>query len=232
MPAFGQTAFGPNRIWPKIRIWPGRFRDRIWPNRIWPFGCFSVLAKISVVVVLLLLLLLLCLCVVVLWCVLWCPTPKDPNPKPVLVCVCAGPSVPTCCVFKNCCGGGLSRLLLVWPLLGPPSSGPPSARPPFPWTAQNFALCFHSLRRKFSFFLLLSGGVFSWNFGGVFEGRRVQMCTFGLSGCCVEPRRPHQTGPRGFTRQPENSKRAHLSVPALQTPQNSPRENPQREKKE
>ena len=32
----------PNRIWPKphlakkIRIWPGRFRDRIWPNRIWP----------------------------------------------------------------------------------------------------------------------------------------------------------------------------------------------------
>ena len=34
------------------------------------------------------------------------------------------------------------------------------------------------------------------------------MCTFGLSGCRVKPRRL----------QPENSKRAHLSAPALQTP--------------
>ena len=55
MPAFGQTAFGQNRIWPKksefgqvifvTRIWPNRIWpelvfqsvDRIWPNRIWPF---------------------------------------------------------------------------------------------------------------------------------------------------------------------------------------------------
>ena len=42
------------------------------------------------------------------------------------------------------------------------------------------------------------------------------MCTCGLFGCCVNPRR--LWGRRGFTRQPENSKRAHLSVPAHQTP--------------
>ena len=33
-----------------------------------------------------------------------------------------------------------------------------------------------------------------------------------------EPRRPVWWGRRGLTRQPENSKRAHLSAPALQTP--------------
>ena len=37
------------------------------------------------------------------------------------------------------------------------------------------------------------------------------MCTFGLSGCCVKPRRLR--GRRGFTQQPENSKRAHLALP-------------------
>ena len=36
----------------------------------------------------------------------------------------------------------------------------------------------------------------------------------------------------GFTRQPENSKRAHLSVPALQTPPKFHEKTPQREKKE
>ena len=78
-----------------------------------------------------------------------------------------------------------------------PSPGP--ALPldqPFPWTAQNFALFFPSL------------GVFSLNFGGVFECRDPQMCTFGLSGCRVEPRRPHQTGPPGLhttTRELQNS---------------------------
>ena len=84
---------------------------------------------------------------------------------------------------------------------------------PFPWTAQNFALFFSLSRRKFlSFFSLWE--VFSLNFGGVFEDRG----TFGLSGCRVEPGGPTRPGRRGFTRQPENSKRAHLSVPALQTP--------------
>ena len=42
------------------------------------------------------------------------------------------------------------------------------------------------------------------------------MCTFGLSGCRVKPR--WLWGIRGFTRQPENSQRAHFRPPALQTP--------------
>ena len=51
-----------------------------------------------------------------------------------------------------------------------------------------------------------------------------QMCTFGLSGCRVKPRRL-----RGFTRQPENYKRAHLRVPAFnhttKIQRNDPQEN-------
>ena len=38
------------------------------------------------------------------------------------------------------------------------------------------------------------------------------------------------SGRRGFTRQPENSKRAHLSAPALQTPPKFHEKTPQREK--
>ena len=72
--------------------------------------------------------------------------------------------------------------------------------------------------------------VFSLNFGGVFEGRGAQIYTFGLSGCSVKPRRLR--GRRGFTQQPENSKRAHLSAPALQKHhQNSTRRQP-REREE
>ena len=44
-----------------------------------------------------------------------------------------------------------------------------------------------------SFFSLL--GVLSLNFGGVFEGRNPEMCTFGLSGCCVKPQ-TNRVGPR------------------------------------
>ena len=65
------------------------------------------------------------------------------------------------------------------------------------------SFCSLSRRKFLSFFSLWE--VFSLNFGGVFEDRGAQMCTFGV-------------GRRGSTRQPENSKRAHLSVPALQTP--------------
>ena len=60
-------------------------------------------------------------------------------------------------------------------------------------------------------FFLSSLGVFSLDFGGVFEGRDPQMCTFGLS------------------------KRAHLRVPALQKPPNfhekTPRERKNAKKK-
>ena len=47
---------------------------------------------------------------------------------------------------------------------------------------------------------------------------------FRLSGCRLKPR-------RGFTRQPENSARAHLRVPALQTPPKFHEKNPKRGKK-
>ena len=67
-----------------------------------------------------------------------------------------------------------------------------------------------------SFFLPLLG-VLALNFGGVFENQGPQMWTFGLSGCRVRPW--WLRGRRGFTRQPENSKRAHFR--ALQHHQNS-----------
>ncbi len=50
-----------------------------------------------------------------------------------------------------------------------------------------------------------------------------------LSGCRVKPRRPQSR--RGFTRQPENSKRAHLRVPAFNHTTKIPREDTQRDTK-
>ena len=100
------------------------------------------------------------------------------------------------------------------PFPGPPFPGPPFLWTPFPWTAQNFALFFFPVPPQNSFFSSLSGCLLV-EFWWCFEDRDPQMCTFGLSGCRVKPRRLR--GRRGFTRQPENSKRAHLSAPALQT---------------
>ena len=54
----------------------------------------------------------------------------------------------------------------------------PSPGPPFPWTPK-ISLFFFSLHRKFQSFFSL-WGVFSLNFGGVFESRCAQMCTFGV----------------------------------------------------
>ena len=79
-----------------------------------------------------------------------------------------------------------------------------------------------------SFFPLL--GVLSLNFGGVFEGRDPEMCTFGLSGCRVILRR--LWGRRGFTRQPENSKRAHFRPRRFKTPPKFHERTPKRGKKE
>ena len=70
----------------------------------------------------------------------------------------------------------------------------------------------------------LSLCVFLLNFGGVCEDRDPQMCTFGLSGCRVKPRRLR--GRRGFTQQPENPKREHLTAPALPNTTKKPREDP------
>ena len=71
---------------------------------------------------------------------------------------------------------------------GPSCAGTPLGRTPLRRTAQNFALFFPSPATIVTLFCL-SLGVFSWNFGGVFEGRDPQMCTFGLSGCRVKPQR-------------------------------------------
>ena len=78
----------------------------------------------------------------------------------------------------------------------------PLPQTPLRWTAlpldrPKFRSLFSLSRRKFlSFFSRWV--VFSLNSGGVFEGRNPKMCTFGLSGCRVKPRRPHQTGPPGL----------------------------------
>ena len=66
------------------------------------------------------------------------------------------------------------------PLPDPPSAGPPKFRFFFSLARYNFH----------SFFPLF--GVHSLKFGGVFEGRDPEMCTFGLSGCRVKPRRLFQ----------------------------------------
>ena len=55
------------------------------------------------------------------------------------------------------------------------------------------------------------------------------MCTFGLSGCGVKPR--WLRGRRGFTQQPENSKRAHLRPRRFKHNQNSTRKPPEREER-
>ena len=92
------------------------------------------------------------------------------------------------CVFVGVCvclcGVGVGFTVSVWGFQS--CSVPPE--PPFPWTAQNFALFFSLSRRKIRSFLP-SLGVFSLNFGGVFEGWNPQMCTFVVSGCRVKPRR-------------------------------------------
>ena len=100
---------------------------------------------------------------------------------------------------------------------GPPSAGPPK-----------ISLFFFPFPPPFPLFLSLSG-VFSLNFGGVFEDRDPQMCTFGLSGCRVKPRRPHQTGPPGLAHDSPNSKRAQTrGTCASKHHQNSTRRPPER----
>ena len=104
-----------------------------------------------------------------------------------------------CCVFcvVVCCVVVLLLLLLCvcggcvqGPSAGPPSAGPPSPDPPPP-DRPKFRSFFSLSRQSFYSFLPLFWS-FSLNFGGVFEDRNPQMCTFGLSGCRVKPRRPHQ----------------------------------------
>ena len=69
---------------------------------------------------------------------------------------------------------------------------------------------FFSLSRRKIRSFLPSLGVFSLNFGGVFEDRDPKMCTFGLSDCRVKPRRPHQTGPPGLAHDSPRTPNAHI----------------------
>ena len=91
----------------------------------------------------------------------------------------------------------------MWRVVGFTVSQSCSVPPPFPGTALSrdrpfpgppkMSLLFFLLPPQNSFCSSLSG-VFSWIFGGVFEGRDPQMCPFGLSGCRVKPRRPRGAG--------------------------------------
>ena len=115
---------------------------------------------------------LLCvLCCVVLCCVVLC-------------------CVVLCCVLCVVCVAWVlvSRFhgvgFHVWVLVSRFGLDRPSPGPPFPWTAQNFALFFSLSRRKFRSFLL-SLGVFSLNFGGVFESSNVHVWALCLS--CETP---------------------------------------------
>ena len=108
------------------------------------------------------------------------------------------------------CSGPLRRT----PLRRTPSAGPPTL--------------FFSLSRNSFILFSLSWWSFSLNFGGVFEDRDPQMCTFGLSGCRVKPRRPHQTGPPGLAHEPQTPN-VHISgFRPSKHHQNSTRRHPER----
>ena len=104
----------------------------------------------------------------------------------------------------------------VFKIFGPLPRTP--LRRTLPLDRPKFRSFFRLSRRKFhSFFSLWE--VFSLNFGGVFEDRGAQMCTFGV-------------GPPGLHTTTRELQTRHLSVPALQSNTTKiPRENPQREKK-
>ncbi len=85
-----------------------------------------------------------------------------------------------------------------------------------------FHAFFSLSRRKLHSFLPLWGLLVE--FWWCLKRRGAQMCTFGVLGLSCE-------GRRGFTRQPENSKRAHLSAPALQTPPKFNEKTPQERRK-
>ena len=118
----------------------------------------------------------------------------------VFACVCV-----VCCVSVLLCAvcvcGGCVQGLSA----GPPSAGPPSAGPP-----KISLFCFPSPATVFILFSL-SCWSFSLNFGGVFEDRDPQMCTFGLLGCRVKPRQPHQTGPPGLAHDSPRTPNVHIS---------------------
>ena len=124
---------------------------QFWPIQFWPIHFWPILFCVVVVGFV--------LCVVC--CVLCC----------CVLCI-------VCCVLCVCvCGGCVQASPPDPPPPDPPSAGPPFRRTPLRRTAQNFGL-FFPLPPRFHSFLPLFWS-FSLNFGGVFEDRDPQMCTFG-----------------------------------------------------
>ena len=101
-------------------------------------------------------------------------------------------------------------------LPGPPFPGPPK-----------ISLFFFSLSRRKIRSFLPSPEVLSLNFVGVWKRQGRQMCKFGLSGCCVKPRR---FGGAGVSH--EKLQTCTFEGPGLRKHhQNSTRRPPEREKK-
>ena len=217
-PTLAKTDFGQNRLWPK-------------PTLAKPTLAKPTLAKPTSTCV------RVCVCVCVFVCVCLC------------VCVCV-------CVCVCLCGVGVGFTVSVWGFQGfglvmfgapgtalpdrpsrdrpsrdPPFLGPPSAGQPFPWTAQNFALFFSLSCCKIRSFLPPLG-VFSLNFGGVFEAPvRSNVLVWSSRAVVCEPRRPGLVGPPGFHTTVRELKRAHFRVPVFKNTTKIQREDTQRGKK-
>ena len=205
----GHARIWPNCIWPKPHFGQkSEFGQVIFVTAFCQFQCFSVVACCCLLLLVvacccLLLLVGACLCLLVpvgacwcllvpvgacwcllvpvgaCWCLLvpvgacWCLLVCVGVCWCVLVCVCGLCGL---CVWWVCVWWVCSRFLGLFP--GPPSGQPSS------WTAQNFAL-FSLSRHKIHSFLPSLGGSSRW----IFVVQDPQMCTFGLSGCRVKPRR-------------------------------------------
>ena len=124
---------------------------------------------------------LLCCCCVVVCC---CAQPL--KTQTLNLAWESGPALPTCSGFGvvvlGCCG--CCWFGLPWTTF----RRTPPPRTPLRRTAQNFAL-FLPFSATVSLFLCLSGCLLV-EFWWCFERRNPEMCTFGLSGCRVKPRRP------------------------------------------
>ena len=135
--------------------------------------------------------LLISLFILFLFCFCFRPQKPELNPKPRTLHPAGQPSAGQPSAGQPSAGQPSTRQ----PSTGQPPDNPPTDNPPPdnpPPDRPKIRSFFSLLPPQFSFFFL-SLGVLSWNFVGVFEGRNPEMCTFGLSGCRVKPRRPQAT---------------------------------------
>ena len=190
------------------QFWPIQF----WPIHFWPIFFFCVVVvgfgvgKSSQLFVFAC---LLCVCVVcgvlcvVCFCVVVCCVF-------VLLCCC-------CCCCCVCVVGVFRASPPDPPPPDPPPPDPPPPDPPPP-DRPKFRSFFFPLPPQFLLFSPSLVGPFR-GILVVFEAPRpsnVHVWALGLS--CETPAAPPDRAAGARTRQPENSERAHLSAPALQTP--------------